>query len=152
LTDYFLDSSALAKLYHDESGTQRVEAIALTPGNRISIARLATIELPSSFAIRVRSHLLTRAAGFISLQVFQRDLISNRFHVGPVSEGDFALAAALIERYGLEHRLRSLDALQLASAIKLKRLGRLDYFVAADRVLCEVAALEGLALINPDES
>jgi hypothetical protein len=48
--------------------------------------------------------------------------------------------------------LRSLDALQLASAIKLKRLGRLDYFVAADRVLCEVAALEGLAVINPDES
>ncbi len=81
---------------------------------------------------------------------FGLDLISKRFHVGRVSDSDFDTAGDLLERYAFDHRLRALDALQLAVALKLKRSGSLDYFVAADKVLCDVAALEGMAVINPD--
>jgi len=42
-----------------------------------------------------------------------------------------------------------LDALQLAVALDLSGLGLLDYFVVADKVLGEVATLEGLAVLDP---
>jgi len=150
LTDYFLDSSALTKLYHQESGTWQVQLIAASAGSRITISRLATVEIRSSFAIKVRNRVTTRPVGLDLLRRFQRDVLSKRFDVTQVSDADFDLAGTLVERYAFDHRLRSLDALQLATAVQLWRAGRLDYFVAADKVLCEVAALEGMAVINPD--
>jgi hypothetical protein len=47
-------------------------------------------------------------------------------------------------------RLRALDAVQLAVALGLKRQGLIDRFVAADKILCEVAALEGFSVFNPE--
>lgn len=81
---------------------------------------------------------------------FQEDVISNKFEVSPLLDSDFSTAGFLLEQYAFDHRLRTLDALQLAVALKLKRSEKLDYFVAADKVLCDVAALEGMAVINPD--
>jgi hypothetical protein len=43
-----------------------------------------------------------------------------------------------------------MDALQLAAALELRRQELIDYFASADKVLCEVAGLEGFAVINPD--
>jgi len=43
-----------------------------------------------------------------------------------------------------------LDALQLSVALDLRHRGMLDYFVCADKDLCEVAKSEGLAVINPE--
>ena len=88
----------------------------------------------------------------ILIQRFVRDVSSNRFEISRAADSDFEAAGRLLERYGFDLRLRTLDAIQLAVAVKRALGGRLDYFVAADRVLCEVAALEGLAVINPDVS
>ena len=46
--------------------------------------------------------------------------------------------------------LRTLDALQLAAAIDLKRLDQVEVFVAADQRLLEIAAREGLKVLNPE--
>jgi hypothetical protein len=43
-----------------------------------------------------------------------------------------------------------LDALQLAVALEVKDRIGLDALVAADKVLCEVAVLEGVAVLNPE--
>lgn len=45
---YFLDTSALAKSYHREVGTDRVEQLLDQPGSTIFISRLTTIEIQSS--------------------------------------------------------------------------------------------------------
>jgi hypothetical protein len=46
------------------------------------------------------------------------------------------------------HRLRTLDALQLAVAIDLRSRGPSVTFVCADVVLCALAKSEGLSVIN----
>ena len=57
---------------------------------------------------------------------------------------------AEIGRYGFSLRLRTLDALQLALAMDLAAQDLMDSFVVSDRLLGEVAALEGLSVINPE--
>ena len=46
--------------------------------------------------------------------------------------------------------MRTLDALQLSMALDLRRRELLDTFVVADRLLAEVATLEGLQSLNPE--
>ena len=62
----------------------------------------------------------------------------------------FAMADALVERYAFDFRLRALDALQLAVALELRNQQLVDHFVAADKILCEVATLEAFSVINPE--
>jgi len=47
--------------------------------------------------------------------------------------------------------LRTLDTLQLAVTVELRKQGMLDQFVVADKALAEVALLEGRLVINPGE-
>jgi PIN domain nuclease of toxin-antitoxin system len=51
---YFLDTSALAKLHHQETGSELVERIVAVPGSAV-ISRLSLIEMESVFAIKVRT-------------------------------------------------------------------------------------------------
>ncbi|MEO8051448.1 MAG: hypothetical protein ABI833_13605 [Acidobacteriota bacterium] len=67
-----------------------------------------------------------------------------------MAESEFAMAELLVERYAFDFRLRALDALQLAVALELRNQKLVDHFVAADKILCEVAALEGFSVINPE--
>jgi hypothetical protein len=57
----------------------------------------------------------------------------------------------LVERYAFELRLRAMDALQLAVALELRNQKLVEHFVAGDAILCEVAALEGFSVINPEQ-
>ena len=59
-------------------------------------------------------------------------------------------AGDLIGTHGLVRQLRALDAIQLAVALRVHRATPIDHFVCADQRLCNVAALEGLAVINPE--
>lgn len=47
--------------------------------------------------------------------------------------------------------LRTLDALQLAVALDLRRLGQIDVLVAADQRLCRVASMAGCSVVNPEK-
>ena len=62
----------------------------------------------------------------------------------------YAVAARLIVQHGSVKGLRTLDALQLAVALEAHDLGGLDVLVSADKTLCEIAALEGLSVLNPE--
>jgi hypothetical protein len=53
-------------------------------------------------------------------------------------------AGELIERYGASDGLRTLDSLQFAVALDLYRCGAVEDLVAADKVICKVAAVEGM--------
>lgn len=146
----FFDSSALAKLYHPEVGTPIVDRIVQSADNKIRISRLTVLELPSVFAIKVRTRFITRDDARVSLRQFHEDLNSQRFVVFAMREIEFAVAEDLIGRYAFDLRLRALDALQIAMALSLKNQGLVDHFAVADRVVREVAVLEGFSVINPD--
>jgi predicted nucleic acid-binding protein len=149
VASYFLDSSALAKLYHPEVGTQAVDEIVNAAGNEIRISRLTVVELPSVFAIKVRTQFINREDAHALLRQFREDILTKKFAVFAIREPEFALAERLVEQYAFDMRLRALDSLQLAVALGIKHQGRIDYFVAADKVLCEVATMEGFSVLNP---
>jgi hypothetical protein len=47
-------------------------------------------------------------------------------------------------------KIRTLDALQLATALDLRERAVLDHFMCADVNLCQIATAEGLSVINPE--
>lgn len=147
---HFFDSSALVKLYHSEVGTPVVDQITSTADNPIRISRLTAAELTSAFAIKVRTQNISREDADLFLRQFRRDIATGKLEVFSVAESEFAVAESLVERYAFDLRLRALDALQLAVALELRNQKLVDHFVAADRVLCEVARLEGFSVINPE--
>jgi hypothetical protein len=63
---------------------------------------------------------------------------------------DYQLAGDLITKHGMSRQLRTLDALQLAIALRVHGATSIDHFVCADQRLCDIATLEGLAVINPE--
>lgn len=150
MSGWFFDSSALAKRYHPETGTEKVDQIVGTTGNRIFVSELVLIEMPSAFAIKVRTGLIGREDAQRALAQFGDDIAVGSFVIASIREAEFTLARALIERHAFDRRLRSLDAVQLAAALILWHHGRIEYFVASDRVLCDVAASEGLSVVNPE--
>jgi len=152
LPGYFFDSSALVKIYHPEDGTPVVDQIVYAANNSARISRLTIPELISAFAIKVRTHSISREDADVFLRQFRRDIADGKLEVFSVAESEFAMAESLVERYAFDLRLRALDALQLAVALELRNQELIDHFVAADSILCEVAGLEGFSVVNPEQS
>jgi hypothetical protein len=46
--------------------------------------------------------------------------------------------------------LRTLDALQLATALDLQAKGLVDRFISSDQSLCVIAVTQGLVVANPE--
>ena len=148
--NYFFDSSALIKLYHPELGSQRVAAMFEEADRRIVISRLAGVELHSALALKTRAGHLDRERSAALRIRFLNDVASGAISLVAVSEFHYPVAERLIIRYGDRQSLRTLDALQLAVALQVQLRIGVETVVAADKVLCEVATLEGFAVLNPE--
>lgn len=70
--------------------------------------------------------------------------------MAPVADDHFHGAQQLLVRHGLVRGLRTLDALQLVTALSLNATGPLDAFVCADTNLGHVAVAEGMTVVNPE--
>ena len=145
----YFDTSALAKLYHQEAGSEQVEELVSKPGHRLLISRLAVIEMHSVLALKVRSHAISPADAEVLRRKFLADIRDGVFEVLALTSAHYNRAEQLITSYGFRHRLRTLDALQLSVAADLPA-GSLDQIVASDRTLCDVAILERLPVLNPE--
>jgi predicted nucleic acid-binding protein len=55
LPNYFLDTSACAKLYHKEPGSEYVDRIIMQPGSLAIISHLSIVEMESVLSIKVRT-------------------------------------------------------------------------------------------------
>jgi predicted nucleic acid-binding protein len=148
--NYYFDSSALIKLYHPELGSQRVAAVFDEADRQIIISRLAGVELHSALALKTRTGHLDRETSAALRMRFLNDVAGGAISVVAVSEFHYPAAERLIIRYGDRLGLRTLDALQLAVALDLQLRVGVNTVVAADKVLCEVATLEGFAVLNPE--
>ncbi len=150
MAGHFFDSSALVKLYHPEAGTPVVDQIVNGIGNLVRVSRLTPAELISAFAIKVRTQSVNQEDANFFLAQFRRDIATRKAGGSSVAESEFAAAELLVERYAFDLRLQALDALQLAVALELRNQKLVDHFVAADKILCEVAVREGFSVINPE--
>lgn len=152
MTYHFWDTSALAKLYFPEPGSAWAAATAAR--DEIAISRITLTELASVLGRRFRE-------GEFDEQ--ERDLIYDRFLLDVkdfalVEPTDVLLAEAgrLLLSGVAGSRLRTLDAIQLASAREWFR--RADAanmapgaFVVADAALRDAAATLHLRVENPED-
>lgn len=148
MSRYFLDSSALVKRYHTESGSDKVLRVFADSSCRVLVSRLALVEVHSCFARLVRDSVLSEAE-FLRLSTrMKTDVTSRVLFVAAVSGARLQDASTLLATHGLTNPIRALDAIQLATAQALHRRSRLAGFFAADKRLLTSAAACGLTAID----
>jgi predicted nucleic acid-binding protein len=147
---YFFDTSALAKAYRQETGTQRVMTLLSDGGSEHWISSLTVVEFQSVFAQKVRGGNLTLAEFDLVRRKFGGEVRAKRLLVKGLLRRHQRAAERLIVTHAPTKRLRTLDALQLAMALEFHALGTIDKFVLADETLAAIANLEGLSIINPN--
>lgn len=151
MPNYFLDTSALAKRYHKENGSEYMDRILEEPDSQSLISHLSIVELESVLAIKTRIGEIDEHALQIARRRFRADIARQRLLVAPpVHERHFHGARRLLIQYGVAEGLRTLDALQLAIALDLHQLGDIGVLVAADQRLCRVASMAGCSAVNPE--
>jgi predicted nucleic acid-binding protein len=83
---YFFDTSALVKRYHQEPGSQRVNAIFGDQDNALIISELAIVELASALQRKQNRDEITIQALHDALAHFAREVLSDiivaGFHSG----------------------------------------------------------------------
>jgi uncharacterized protein len=139
MSQYFLDTSGLVKHYHPEVGTAEVDRLWSDPGAKLFLSRLSVVESVSVFAKKVRSGIISATDFGLLRRRFFADVRKRRPAIVRLLVRHFQEADQLLQQHGLRHNLNTLDALQLAVAVDLRRRGMLDELVTADRVLLAVA-------------
>ena len=148
---YFLDTSALAKLYRKEIGSDFVDRVVAEPDSRRFISRFTILEMESVLALKFRTGEIDERSMLIARRRLEADLGSRRLLVATVSDDHLRGARQLLINHGRTEALRGPDALQLSVALGLKRAGLVSVFVAADQKLCRVAIIEGFTTLNPEQ-
>jgi predicted nucleic acid-binding protein len=146
---YFLDTSALVKNYHTAAGTADVQRILAEANSEFLISRLATVEMLSGFAGKVRTGVFSSTDFGLLRRRFLADIRKRLPRPIRVLNAHYQTAGDFIGKHAMSRQLRTLGAIQLAVALHVHRSLPLDSFVCADQRLCDVATLEGLAVIKP---
>jgi uncharacterized protein len=142
---FFFDTSVLIKLYHEENGTAFLDQLLIEQQPIIVISDLSIIEMISALARKVRTQDVTTEMFEQVVTAFEKDVPA--FERLPLNRAVQNRAIALLKKYGLEQGLRTLDALQLASALIGNEKAPLDMFIAADKTLANVAKKEALSAL-----
>lgn len=155
---YFLDSSAITKLYVLEPGSKRVRdmmrsARSFPRSTQVFICDLAHPETASALRQIVDgTDAAKRGIGSLERRTLPGDLIQDfrRGGVLNISEASQVMDAAadLVWR----HRIKGADAIHLAAALEIRAslpLGIEFYFVGTDRQQNAAAKAEGLEVIDP---
>jgi predicted nucleic acid-binding protein len=146
VSQYFVDTSALAKRYLIESGSKWVISwIERSANNTIVISELTLVEMRSVFSKRLRGNFLS-SANAAKLQTDFFAHVQRQYILVAIRSRILTKAGTLVDRYGL----RTLDALQLASAIEASPavVKRPIIFISGDNNL--LAAAEGFTVDNPN--
>ncbi|MBZ0279361.1 MAG: type II toxin-antitoxin system VapC family toxin [Anaerolineae bacterium] len=147
MTTYYVDTSALAKRYINETGSAWVLSWVEPPaGNIIVVCDITPVEMFSLLQKRLRQGQL----GAANVVILQNDFLAHaeqEYLAVPLDDKILAHARSLVTKY----KLRTLDAIQLASALDAAAsLGEAITFVAADVDLLAAASAEGFAVDDPN--
>lgn len=142
----FFDTSALAKLFVPEAGTDEMNAMLAQGGMEIWVSALAPLEFHSLAWRRHREGKLDAARVTELLDTLDEQL--HEWQIIGLTPSVLQSARELMADHAGQHGLRTLDALQPASFGALLEDGPAT-FGCADSRLCAVAALRGHATFNP---
>lgn len=143
---YYLETSALVKLYIRETGTDGlIRLVEAAEHHQFALLSVAQAELRSAVRRRER-------AGDLDAQAVAELFLRFDLHLGTifvrqsVSDAVLDVACAVIDRY----LLRAYDALQLAGCLVLRAAApSTPVFVCADQQLLQAAETEGLVWLDP---
>lgn len=146
MTLYFLDTSALVKLYVQEPGTDRLlPLISDRPENRFAVLAISAVEIRSAIRRRQRAGDIDTEVAAAILQNVQSHM-ETRFVRQAVNETVIDTAMEMIDRY----TLRAYDAVQLAGCLVLCTITAEAFtFVCSDHRLLEAARSEQLRVLDP---
>lgn len=145
---YFLDTSALVKIYHEEAGSEPMHRL-YRGKDAIYLSDLARIEFRSMLMRKHREGALSEKALHSVLERFDAD-VSERYHTIGFTSLVVEETQQLLETLGRTYPLRSLDAIQYAF---YKICCEEDtFFVSADKRLLDAVAFEKTPIMNPEDS
>lgn len=145
---YFLESTAFAKLFVQEPGTDAlIRLMETVEDNRKLIAASAPLEVYAAIRRRERAGNITcedAAAAFEILRVEAARMVQE-----PLNPAVLEAARQLLDRT----RLRWTDALQLGAALVARDMfrGTEIIFVSALPMLLEAARAEGFQALDPEK-
>lgn len=131
----FLDTNALVKRYHNEEYSDRVNKIFEKYG--IVISEPCLVELVSAINRKALEGVLNKDEVFVTLNFFRKDLANFT-----ILRFDAVVINSAINLV-IEHNLKTLDALQLAFALKIKDYN--PHFISFDEKLNKAAKNEGFS-------
>jgi uncharacterized protein with PIN domain len=122
------DTSALAKVYRKELGSELIDRLVAEPGSDRLISRFTILEMESVLALKIRTGEIDEESFFIARRRLEADLGSRRLLVASVNDEHLRSARQLLLDHGRTEALRAPDALQLAVALRLRRAGLVSVF------------------------
>ena len=136
----------MTKAYVVEQRSAEARALFLGRDHTVLVSQLVRTELASALARRIREGAMIQYDGARILRAYLAHL-RRRYQAVPLTEDIQRTAEELLFR----HTLRAADALQVASAIVVKRAlaaSNLDFrFVSADRQQATAATAEGIGVV-----
>jgi hypothetical protein len=148
LPTYFLDTSALVKLYVEEADSARLESAVTGEGARLVISSLGVLEFRAALRARMRRGALNRIEGEQALEDFSARVARSIVQQG-LNDAVMQLAVLLLDR----HPLRAPDALQIASCVEFHRTVREPQaetlLVSSDHGLLMAATAEDIPCWDP---
>jgi len=144
---YYLETSALVKLYVLEPGTDRLLQLASSVSeNRLAILAISPVEARSAIRRRERAGDIDPKTATLILDRLQQH-VETTFLRQALNDAVLDGALEMIDRYAL----RAYDAIQLAGCLALKGSMGMEFptFVCSDQQLLEAARSELLAVLDP---
>lgn len=136
----FIDTSALIKRYVNEIGSDTIDSL-LSKTDIIYVSIITEIESFSTLRRLLYDKQITKREFLQLSKEIEKDF--QFFTIIDFDESVIFLAKSLI----MKHGLKTLDSIQLSSAILIK--DSIDYFVCCDNRLVTAANKEKLKTINP---
>ena len=143
---YFLESTAFAKLFVQEPGTDAlIKLMESVEDNRKLISASAPLEVYAAIRRRERSGSISREDASAALDILR--LEAARMVQEPLNPAVLEAARQLLDRTSL----RWPDALQLGAAIVAREMfqGTEIIFVSSSQTLLESAKTEGFNILDP---
>jgi len=138
----YLDTSSLFKLYHREVGTDELEKLFSVFSIRtIFLSEIAKVEFASTLWKKVRMKEISESSAIQTLDGFGSDF--DKFTFVQLNSVVIETAKELVTKYGGQG-LRTLDSIQLATAVLLRNQAQL--FKTSDKLLEKFLISEGLSI------
>jgi len=136
----FLDTSALAKRYIQEPGSEELEELFLSSASDVFVSTLSLPEFAAALGRKMRDREIGKRAATKAMKELEQDW-NNLFIRIPITDS-VALAASSL---AIKYPLKGADAVHLAAAIA----AGVSLFVASDRQLIKICTKLDIKSYDP---